>query len=416
MQNAENFRIAVIGSGPIGKLLACSALSHPRVELVQYEAESPPLRPAFGYGIGPQTLRAAAAANPVLGKRLREQCIISRTWMRWWHGGSEDHLIANVEVPEGRVYGRFGRDELLQLLDDSLPVERQGNIRYGCTVVDVQKVEGGNLLDVTLQDGSKETVNAVWACDGINSVCRKAMAGPDYSPPSYTGFLAFRGKVKADLVAAALGPEFASETHCFIGVKGWHVLTFPIGNGSLTNIAAFAMEPDWKRLGRDHKTREEDVLSYFPGRNTKVDTFLRLLLAETPGGPQRLELKDLGKLQSFVNNNLGIAAFGDAANAMTPHIAGSMSCGFIGAATFLQKWNARLESLGPEAKDTEIEEALRASAEEYDAAHRPLAQKLLDLSAEQGPLWSGGVTDVETLKERPMFLWHSADDIFSAGE
>ncbi len=100
------FRIAIIGSGPIGKLLACSSSPHPRIELVQYEAEMPPLRPAFGYGIGPQTLRATSAINPVLGQRMREQCIISQIWMRWWHGGSEDRLIADVEVPEDKLYGR----------------------------------------------------------------------------------------------------------------------------------------------------------------------------------------------------------------------------------------------------------------------------------------------------------------------
>ncbi len=62
----DKFRIAIIGSGPIGKLLACSSAPHPRIELVQYEAETLPLRPAVGYGIGPQTLLAARAANPVL--------------------------------------------------------------------------------------------------------------------------------------------------------------------------------------------------------------------------------------------------------------------------------------------------------------------------------------------------------------
>lgn len=114
----------------------------------------------------------------------------------------------------------------------------------------------------------------------------------------------------------------------------------------------------------------------------------------------------------MLNKDLGITAFGDAANAMTPHIAGSMSCGFIGAATFLKEWNPRVQALGPHASDAAIAEALYKSAEAYDSIHRPLAQKLLDFSAEQGPLWSGGVTDVETLSKRPMFLWHSADDRF----
>ncbi len=143
-------------------------------------------------------------------------------------------------------------------------------------MVDIQRRDGQNALDLTFQDGTKDSVNAVWACDGINSRCRKVMQGPVYHPSTYTGFVAFRGKVPAEKVVTAVGESFATEAICFIGVKGWHVLTFPIGSGTLTNIAAFAMEPDWKRKGREYKVREEEVLGYFPERNDKVDTLLHV--------------------------------------------------------------------------------------------------------------------------------------------
>jgi salicylate hydroxylase len=118
-------------------------------------------------------------------------------------------------------------------------------------------------------------------------------------------------------------------------------------------------------------------------------------------------------LETFVNPELCMTTFGDAANAMTPHIAGSMSCGFIGCTTFLhEEWNPRIQSgkIPANASNEEIEAALLEASRGYEAKHRPLAQKLVNLSAEQGPLWSGGITDVDALRERPMFLWHSADD------
>jgi len=116
------------------------------------------------------------------------------------------------------------------------------------------------------------------------------------------------------------------------------------------------------------------------------------------------------RLGTFVNESLCMTSFGDAANAMTPHIAGSMSCGFIGTTTFLhEEWNPRVQSLSADASDADIARALVDASKAYEAKHRPLAQKLVDYSAEQGPLWSGGITDIETLRERPLFLWCSAD-------
>lgn len=90
-----------------------------------------------------------------------------------------------------------------------------------------------------------------------------------------------------------------------------------------------------------------------------------------------------------------------------------MSCGFIGCTTFLhEEWNERIRSnlLPADASNAEIADALIEASRAYEAKHLPLAQKLVDFSAEQGPMWSGGITDVSLLKERPFFLWTSADD------
>lgn len=272
----DKFRIAVIGSGPIGKLLTCSAASHPRIEIVQYEQEVLPLRPSFGYGVGPQTLIAAKVLNPKLGDELMDRCFTSPTWMHWWHGGDQDRLIANVKVPEGKVFGRLGREELMTLLDDLLPEGRsKEDIQYGKRLVSVDRL-GANDLQLTFQDGVKDRVNAVWAADGVNSLCRQLVQGDAYRPPSYTGFQAFRGKVDAKKVAELVGEEFAVGTYMFIGVEGWHVLIFPIDNNTVTNIAAFCKVPEQKKFERSDKVTLEELLSHYPNRNAKIDTLLNV--------------------------------------------------------------------------------------------------------------------------------------------
>jgi len=102
-------------------------------------------------------------------------------------------------------------------------------------------------------------------------------------------------------------------------------------------------------------------------------------------------------------------SFGDAANGMLPHIAGSMSTGFIGTTTFLHdELNPRIASLAPDASDEEISAMLMQAADGYERKHKPLAQKLVDYSWEQGTIFNGGVTDTEVIATRPRFLWQSA--------
>jgi salicylate hydroxylase len=122
-----------------------------------------------------------------------------------------------------------------------------------------------------------------------------------------------------------------------------------------------------------------------------------------------LDLTFMENLGAFFNEDLCITSFGDAANGMLPHIAGSMSTGFIGVTTYLHgELNPRLGELEDNASDTEIAEVLTRAGFAYEAKHRPLAQKLVDYSAEQGTLWAGGVLDGEKLSFRPRFLWQAA--------
>ncbi|KAK8096534.1 FAD/NAD(P)-binding domain-containing protein [Apiospora kogelbergensis] len=374
----KKYRIAIIGSGPIGKLLACTAdLSHPRIELVQYEAETPPLRPGFGYGLGPQVLCALRAADAALAAKLERACLLGPSWMKWWHSAAaEDCMLADVHMPDNmasKVHGWIGREALLELLDANMPT-KAGPLKYGKQLTGIEEV--GDSLELYFEDGTKDHVDAVFGCDGIHS---------------------------------AVGEEFVRGQYMFIGTKGWHVLVFPIEQGRSINIASFCFEPERQKndLGRPPRPTKESILAYFPGRSERVDTLLNLMMDHTY---QRLELFHLGELGAFTNRN--VTTFGDAANAMTPHMAGSMSTGIIGVAKFVREWNARIQALpADDTTDSDITRVFRDASRAYEAAHRPLAQKIVRFSQEQQHRWGGGVTDYDVLAERFHFLWHCADDM-----
>ncbi|KAA8572826.1 hypothetical protein EYC84_003398 [Monilinia fructicola] len=70
---------------------------------------------------------------------------------------------------------------------------------------------------------------------------------------------------------------------------------------------------------------------------------------------------------------------------MLPHIGGSMATGFIGVTTFLhEELNPRIRALDPDASNARIAEVLKEASIAYERKHKPLAQKLVDYSREQG--------------------------------
>jgi salicylate hydroxylase len=270
------YHIAILGSGPIGKLLIACVRPHPLIEYIQYEAETLLLRPSFGYGIGPQTFATTKILNPAIYEEMLKQSFTSPVWMNFLHAEDESVVLPAVKVPdELGVYGRLGREELMGLLDGFRP---EGHaVRYGMKVKDVLRNEEGR-LELVFEDGRVDVVDAVWACDGMNSLCRKLIQGDGYRAAEYSGLIYFRGKARIGDVEAAVGTELASKTHTFVGGKGYFVLVFPIDGGKFVNIAAFSQEVRFRKPGRAWKTGLVDMLAYFPQANPAL---LKLLEASS---------------------------------------------------------------------------------------------------------------------------------------
>jgi salicylate hydroxylase len=193
--------------------------------------------------------------------------------MNFWHDGVENKELPTIKVPEGEMYGRISREELLDVLDSFRP-KNCPPTQYRKTLKSVTKESGELKLEFT--DGTDSGANAIWACDGMNSLCRKIIQGSEYKPSKYSGMVVFRGKVSSQKVKEAAGENFATETYMFIGVEGWHILIFPIVGGKFVNIAAFAKEKVQKKRGRAYKTSTEELLTYFPGANATVQTLLKV--------------------------------------------------------------------------------------------------------------------------------------------
>src|SRR5690606_21067645 len=114
------------------------------------------------------------------------------------------------------------RADLLAALEAAVPDEC---IKLGKKAVCIEQADGK--VRVEFADGSVETVDALVGADGIHSVVRTAMLGPEQ--PQFTGVVAYRAVVPADRLQGCV------DLDCF--TKWWgdrpevQVVSFPLNQG-----------------------------------------------------------------------------------------------------------------------------------------------------------------------------------------
>ena len=101
-----------------------------------------------------------------------------------------------------------------------------------------------------LADGSEIEADIIVGADGIHSVVRKSLFGPD--APRFTGCICWRGMATASAVPREIA---IAEGAMWMGPHG-HVVHYPVRRGELINIVAHFDSDSWTE---ESWTRECDV-------------------------------------------------------------------------------------------------------------------------------------------------------------
>lgn len=267
----EKFRIAIVGSGPIGRLLACSVAPHPCIsyELFIGSEPSEPLQ----YSLGPEIFRALDILNPKLGGELGHVATLSDTWVNMYHGGDDDRFIETVKVPDGRSHGNISYQQLSDLVNSHLP--SHAKTRDAKKLKAIKKIED-NLVKLTLEDDSTSTVNAVWDCDAFNSICWRSLKGDEFKAADYSGTTCYRSKVSASKTATELSLDLTRETYVFVGVNGCYLQTSPVAGSEWIEVTAFTADQERVAKDADDRYQLQGVLSNFPNRGGKAAKLLQV--------------------------------------------------------------------------------------------------------------------------------------------
>lgn len=229
--------IGIVGGG-IGGLSAAIALRQKGHAVIVFEQTRAFLRVGADINLTPNAVRALDGLG--VGDALRETAArpthrISRTW----DTGAETSRLAMGDTAED-LYGApqltIHRADLLKALEEKLPPDI---LLLGKRATEV--VNGADAVTVRFADATEQRVDALIGADGIHSVVRTALFGPE--SPQFTGVVAYRAVVPR---AALSVPNLDAFTKWWGPTASTQIVTFPLNRGRETFIFATTPQEDWR--------------------------------------------------------------------------------------------------------------------------------------------------------------------------
>jgi len=305
---AQDSDVLIVGGG-IGGLAAALACARAGREVRLLERADRFAEVGAGLQLGPNGARALERLGVL--EALDDLAVFpSQIVMRSIWSGDE---VSRIDLGP-RLVQRFGyryrvmhRSDLLDALLAAVQGHSAVTLETGRQVVDAEFGESSS--EVRCADGSRFRGRILVAADGLNSVLRPLIAGPDQT--RCEGYSAYRGTVPfAEL------PEHAGEdTVVLYAGDGVHLVQYPVRGGRLYNqVACFRSKRfDGASAGDDWATPEEldaafaDAAPYVRASIARIDRRMRW------------PLKDRAPIDRWVRGTAVL--MGDAAHPMYQYVA-----------------------------------------------------------------------------------------------
>lgn len=332
MAPLKPFNIAIVGGGISGLSLAITLLQYD-IPITIYEAAPHFGEIGAGVAFGPNAGRAMELMSPKIFEAFMK-CKTGNQWESkhnsWFTirvgdarkadkngvvrerdgvkvGDTWFEVNLTAEGGRGGVYRAHFLDELVK----NVP---EGVAKFDKRLVEMKEAEDGS-GDMVLHfaDGSTAQHSAVIGSDGIKSKTRTWLLGKD-DPAAhavFSGKYAYRGLIPMDEAVELLGDEVAQNSNFFFGYHG-HLLTFPVQQGKIMNVVAFASRKTWDDERWVVTTSKEEMEADFAEWGPHVQKIV--------GAMQKPDVWALfmhPHCSTFTKGRVCLT--GDAAHATTPH-------------------------------------------------------------------------------------------------
>ena len=381
----DGLSVAIVGGG-IGGLAAALSLLAEGVDVHVYERSETIREVGAGIAVSPNATRV------LYGLGLRPE--LERTGVRptaWWQRRWEDGRTL-TRTPLGvEIERRFGvpqyqmhRGDLLAALARAVPTDR---LHTGHGLVSLR--DDGHRVEATFTNGSEVHADVLVGADGIHSVVRTLLFGPEN--PRFTGCVAYRALVP---MARLTGIDVEPAIQLWLG-PGGHLAHYPVRSGRLLNVVGVIEQDDWANESWTEPGDVAELRMAYAGWHPQVEAVLgavdetfRWALFERPAMPEWSRGR--------------ITLLGDACHAMLPFLA-------QGAAQAIEDGVALASLLSR----VDSEAAVPAALQAYEAIRRPRVTRVQAMSAANKV--RSHLPDGEAQRERDAAFASGADDLmFSA--
>lgn len=259
-------RIAILGGG-IGGLAAAIALRRIGCEVLLFEQASRYSRVGADVNLTPNAVRALDGLG--IGEALRATAARPRFRIgRVWDTGAETSRMPMAEEAERR-YGApqltLHRADLLATLESGLPPDEiQLGRRAASAAAD------GRAAAIHFADGREERVAALVGADGIHSVVRAALHGPER--PRFTGVVAFRSVVPVERLSGL--PDLDSYTRWWGPDPHSQIVTFPLDRGRSVFVFATIAQESWRYESWTQPGSVDELRDLYAGYHQEARTLL----------------------------------------------------------------------------------------------------------------------------------------------
>jgi salicylate hydroxylase len=257
---ARRTSIAIVGGG-IGGLTAAACLLRAGFDVHVYEQTTRLSEVGAGINISPNASRILHRLG--IAEELKKIGIKPASFdQRRWDDGRillRSPLGEEVEAAFGAPYYTLHRSDLHRALVDVIPAHR---LHLGHRFT--RLLDHGDRIEARFENGASVSPDALIGADGIHSVVRHALFGPE--KPRFTGCVAHRGMVSADRLVH-LGLELRNQI--WMG-PGKHFVHYFVSAGTLVNFVAVTEEDSWLRESWIDRGEVPDVLAAFQGWHRQV--------------------------------------------------------------------------------------------------------------------------------------------------
>ncbi|MBI6629822.1 FAD-dependent monooxygenase [Pontibaca salina] len=245
----KGFNIVVIGAG-IGGLVSALALRAHGASVTVLEQADSITELGAGLQISPNgvvVLRALGLEPRLACDAVRGRAVVLREHCQ---GREVLRLDLTQLAPEQHYFFVHRAD----LIDQLAQAARAAGVHIRLSQRVVQVIAGPRPV-VVLDEGTRIEAELVVGADGLHSVARATLNGPDR--PFFTGQVAWRAVVP-NLT------NLAAEANVFMG-PGQHLVAYPLRGGDLVNLVAVQARREWTREGWHHHDTPCNLRDAFSG-------------------------------------------------------------------------------------------------------------------------------------------------------